>query len=301
MRLVVIGDSVCWGQGLKEEHKFDFLLSQQLGLERNSLAHSGAIIGMLSRDTDDDAYGEVPIANPSVKYQWSKVAIDDDLGVVLLNGGLNDVDFRRLLNPFTTVQDVERLTQTHCGEQMYLLLRKIGRDLSGKKVRVIVVGYYPILSSDSTHFLHGAQLSQFVEVFGVSLDSTSAFRNDFQLDVPQFVTNCLTFWHTSDRELQGAVDRANVEFDGSPRFLFAQLPFNETNAVFGSQPLLWGLNPDLTAEDEVIELRGSWCERKFADLVHIPQLIQCYRASAGHPNLQGARAIAETLAKVMSQ
>src|SRR6266481_2269302 len=127
MELVVIGDSVCWGQGLREEHKFDYLLCQKLGLDRNNIAHSGAIIGMLSKDTDEEMYGEVPLANPSIKYQWSKITITNDLKLVLLNGGLNDIDFRRLLNPFTTAQDVERLTEMHCGQQMYLLLEQIGR------------------------------------------------------------------------------------------------------------------------------------------------------------------------------
>ena len=39
--IVTLGDSVCWGQGLIEEHKFDYLFAQARGLQFARVAHFG--------------------------------------------------------------------------------------------------------------------------------------------------------------------------------------------------------------------------------------------------------------------
>jgi hypothetical protein len=43
--ILTMGDSVCWGQGLKEELKLDFLYANSQGLPFARVAHSGAVIG----------------------------------------------------------------------------------------------------------------------------------------------------------------------------------------------------------------------------------------------------------------
>src|SRR5437660_711539 len=88
LRLLVLGDSITWGQGLKEEHKFSYLVGDWLCQKRNQQAcrdqtlqagvqihveaHSGATIFKdQDRDTTitDRSPGEVPHRNPTVVAQ----------------------------------------------------------------------------------------------------------------------------------------------------------------------------------------------------------------------------------------
>lgn len=69
--------------------------------------------------------------------------------------------------------------------------------------------------------------------------------------------------------------------------------------MWASHSLLWELTPLLLPEDEVAQERGQTCDRLYGDLVHIPQWTVCVRASAGHPNSQGAAAIATVLSKAL--
>jgi lysophospholipase L1-like esterase len=52
-------------------------------------------------------------------------------------------------------------------------------------------------------------------------------------------------------------------------------------------------------EDEVSDPRAVACQALYGDLVHVPQWIQCVRASTGHPNVEGAALIANTLEAVL--
>src|SRR3954467_259433 len=62
LNMLVLGDSISWGQGLRDEHKVSYLvknwLEQQTGREvqQTMQAHSGALIGPSesSRDTASD-------------------------------------------------------------------------------------------------------------------------------------------------------------------------------------------------------------------------------------------------------
>ena len=64
-RIVSIGDSIIWGQGLLPNEKFDWLVQQALlpmhpdGVTLESLAHSGAVIGATGISGTPQV-GEVP-------------------------------------------------------------------------------------------------------------------------------------------------------------------------------------------------------------------------------------------------
>src|SRR5262245_64255592 len=45
-KLLVLGDSVVWGQGLKDQHKTARMLATHLGAEMTMMAHAGAKIGL---------------------------------------------------------------------------------------------------------------------------------------------------------------------------------------------------------------------------------------------------------------
>src|SRR5437016_14673758 len=82
LNLLVLGDSISWGQGLKDEHKAWYLvkswLEQQTGREVRQMiqAHSGAVIGSAQNEEDKtarnaaaDLDGELSRAYPTINDQ----------------------------------------------------------------------------------------------------------------------------------------------------------------------------------------------------------------------------------------
>jgi hypothetical protein len=163
--------------------------------------------------------------------------------------------------------------------------------------RILVVGYYPILSKSSNP-ANEKQPRMLMEMHGVATSSVAMETTvDIETILPRIVENCLTFWTTSIQSLNDAVDKTNHAL-GQNTCSFVDPGFSETNALWAADPMLWELTPELDAEDEVKSLRDSVCQAAYGDLVHLPQWGQwlvCCRASVGHPNVSGASQIAERL------
>jgi hypothetical protein len=67
--------------------------------------------------------------------------------------------------------------------------------------------------------------------------------------------------------------------------------FTDDNAVFAGDALLWGLNDDLSPEDPVARERIPECNVIFPNELDPAEFFErekCHRASAGHPNVNGA-------------
>jgi hypothetical protein len=177
------------------------------------------------------------------------------------------------------------------------LLEATAGRLTLPDARLAVVGYNPLLSGQSGET--ETQFRSLLEMHGVATSSIIA-DDEFSLSdlVPKVVENCLTFWNRSDNALQAAVNAVNGKI-GRKACVFVKLPFEEDNAMWASQSLLWELTPLLLPEDEVSGPRGKVCETLYGDAVHIPQWIQCVRASAGHPRVEGAAKIAAALLAVL--
>jgi hypothetical protein len=171
--------------------------------------------------------------------------------------------------------------------------RILGKHAQRLKHKIAILGYYPILSEQSGGT--DEQIKSYLEVHGVSTQSVVApDKVSIGSIAPKVVENCLQFWKSSSAALQLAVEKTN-KVAGTEICRFVQLPFSELNAMWAPQSLLWELNPILLPEDEVAEPRCNACEELYGDIVHLPQWIQCDRASAGHPNIAGAASIAEVL------
>ena len=291
--ILTVGDSVCWGQGLKEEHKFDFLVATAKSIQFQRTAHSGAIIGT-SKDTSTVIEpGEIPLGLPSVWQQvltprdWSQVEL------VLLNGGINDVSLSRILSPATSASQLASWIDQFCDKEMQELLEATAGKLTVPGARIAVIGYYPILSFQSGQT--PIQFQSLLEIHGVATHSVLASSQFSLLDlVPQVIDNCLAFWQKSNVALQAAVDAANATL-GRTTCVFVKLPFAEQNALWAPHSLLWELTPLLLPEDEVSDPREKVCQILYGDVVHIPQWVQCVRASLGHPRVEGAARIASAV------
>jgi len=296
--IVTIGDSVCWGQGLLDVHKFDRIYAA--GTELNRVAHSGAILGSETDNSTQKEYPEVPVSYPSVWQQVAAVADWTDVDLVILNGGINDVSLTRILSPWVSSQQIEQLTQQFCMGEMSRLLPVAAGKLVKAGARIAVLGYYPILSP-LTKFDDMKQAQMLMESHGVATSSAAlGTQTDTAGLVPAIVDNSMAFWKASNSSLQAAVTQTNTTL-GREVCLFVATPLTEVNSLWAPEAQLWQLNAALDAEDEaeVKTLRDRACDALYGDVVHLFTWIKCDRASVGHPNVTGAARIAQALAATL--
>jgi hypothetical protein len=281
--LLVIGDSVVWGQGLAEEHKTASILARHLGAKMEMLAHAGAKIGLRDSYTVTMPSGEVPCFFPTILQQLQGFRGDRaDVRWVLMNGGINDVEIQRVFNPMVPQYELELHTRNYCGRDFLMLLRSILQRF--RHAQVLVLGYYPALSHQSRR--EGVEMLYSL-VHGVRFAPVS----EPDLFREAVVEHCLRFWRLSSGLLRGAVESVNRE-GRAARAIFVDSGMREANAAYAPQSLLWEL--DLSdperAPDEAAEARQAAAELVATGPL---QMRQCQLSSAGHPNVAGAAGMAQ--------
>ena len=285
--MLVIGDSVPWGQGLLAGQKMHALVRDAIAAQQGpvpclQLAHSGAVIGVGSTATAPTYDGEVPTSFPTI-VQQCEAAPDTRVDLVILNGGINDIDIRYILNPFTEAADLVDVTHQVCGADMRRLLDRVLARFPA--ARVIVTSYYPILSAAS----HIPLINDFMLTIGMPVAPMARFVDaDFILE--RLVRNSTLFYEESTAALQDAIDGANAH--GTGRVFFAAPAFTDENAALAPDAWLFGIHPDLSPEDPAAAARHVSCDKCLKDWLRREQ---CYRASAGHPNVIGAAQFADAI------
>jgi lysophospholipase L1-like esterase len=285
--MLVLGDSVTWGQGLRDGQKMHDIVRDTLARTKGPvqcllLAHSGAVIGVDSGAPTGACDGEVPTAFPTILQQCD-AAPDSNVNLVILNGGINDIDIRYILNPFTEQDDLADTTRRFCGKDMAVLLdRALTRFPAA---RIVVTSYYPILSPES----HVGLLDDFMLTIGLPIEPITRLIDD-NVVYERIVSNCELFFDESTKALQGAIAAANAHAPG--RAAFAAPPFTEDNAALAPKAWLFGIKEDLSPEDPVAAARRASCDKCTDDFLRREQ---CYRASCGHPNVTGAQQFAAAI------
>ncbi len=287
--MLVLGDSVVWGQGLEEWNKFSTLVFDQLklrpeyaGMVQAVRARSGATIGAGSGPAPPRAVpSEVPWTYPTVTQQCDRYTDDpDNVRVVLVDGGINDISVGVIVNPATAPTDLSALVERYCHRDMSMLLRKVAGKFSNPECRIIVTGYYQILSAASSY----APTVSFLELWGITTASTlistaTGFSN--------LVALSELFWKQSDTALAQAVSEVNADYDD--RITFVPSGFTPDNSLFQDNSLLWqfkGTPPFVDAADDFAEYRAEVCSNYYPDGT-VP-CATCRFASVGHPNANGA-------------
>ena len=82
--ILTLGDSVTWGQGLLDAHKFDRLFASDRPLSR--LAHSGAVVGSEIDTSTQKLHPEIPVPYPSNWQQLGSVIDWSEVEAVIING-----------------------------------------------------------------------------------------------------------------------------------------------------------------------------------------------------------------------
>jgi lysophospholipase L1-like esterase len=294
--MLVVGDSVMWGQGLREPEKFYSLVKAAIQ-ERNPgvqirmvvRAHSGATIGFSKPGTAPrlvvEPVGEVPTRYPTIKEQvetFTGPPSDDAIDLVLVDGGINDVEVHRIINP----QSLSEYLESKIHQACYLDFKQLLGLLCDRfdKAWIIATGYYPIVSPASNlwsmNLLWGA----------VGLQGLVAS----EIYKAGVIANCRQFANRSFDLMSKAVFEVKTEHDRRIDFVYP-LALDDTRAVFTDDPWIFGINADLTPQDPVAEERRIACENAVTVEGHGVDLLQCDRASLGHPNQKGARAYATAI------
>ena len=174
LRMLVLGDSITWGQGLKEEHKFSYLVRDWLCQKRNNgpcqeqarqgvqmhvEAHSGATI-FNYQDGDktitERSPGEVPHRNPTVTAQvrlaaeyYREQSIEGNtIDLIFVNGGINDMHAARLFVPLKFAPGIAEEADKYCNEKMALVLEQL--TAAFPNARIVIPSYLPLISEKTS-------------------------------------------------------------------------------------------------------------------------------------------------------
>lgn len=300
--LAAVGDSVVWGNGLAERDKFSRRVASEIQqrTQRRVVLQVHAISGArIVPDPTDiicrvHCNGEVQQASTSVMTQVDLLVAPEALELVLVDGCINDIGVSTILSPMTLPDDLASLVQSACHDEMVKLLEKVRA--AAPAAAIVVSGYYPILSAESSP----PEASQY---FAVQSVDTATDETDTLDDA---VSNATAFYSFSTQALAAAVQDANPE--GTARIALADAGFGPENALFASDPLLWGLTANrvqqaaadqgltLYPEDPLASLRAGICFRG-----GIPDPLSCLYASVGHPNPAGAERFADAIIAQLAQ
>ncbi len=322
--MIVIGDSIMWGQGLLKEQKFYYQVARWLETDvfRNArivpepllLAHSDAnIFPAFDQKKDfikNNVSGETDLPNPAILFQ-AESALEHfknrerpgntgpaTVDLILLNGGINDFGVERFLKLGLSASLVDKYAKQYCGHGMRLLLTFLASAFPN--ARMVVVGYYQIISRE-THrdFVRKAVMRK---IFGSSpkwffnipfFDENRRLRDEF--------AKRSEWWlNSSNTHLEDAVKSVNRSFPVSgDRVVFVPTPFRPENSYgTGKQSLLWELNDAFEVEDPMSAARAVTCKQDGKRSIRYEI---CKRAAAFHPNPAGAAAYAEKIKEAVAK
>jgi hypothetical protein len=158
---------------------------------------------------------------------------------------------------------------------------------------VVITSYFPILSSGSTGQL--VELALMLTALGFVAGGPWGVLSGALTPAvaAQMVANCQAFNTTATASLRAAAAAANAKLP-SPRVFVAVAPYQDSNALFGSQAWLWGLNV-LSPMDPMAPVRAPLCRAAFPGASNSVMETVCEHASIGHPNQAGAQQFANAV------
>ncbi len=332
LNIVVLGDSISWGQGLRDEHKTWYLikawLQQTTGRDVRTTveAHSGAVIGSpedpngTSRwDLDGELSRAYPTINGQLDNAIKRFADPKQVDLVLVNGCINDLDSRRLLNAANTPDHIREFAQEKCGPPMEALLTRIVNLFPN--AHVVVTGYYPILTEKTANDLFIRALAKrfYTPAAGGPKLSDKTLR-------ARLISLNREWYQTSDQMLSAAARKIDADLRTRglhQRVLFADAGFAPDNAFAASKSRLWGFDASalrkilvvltlgrvrLHTNDERRNQRSELCKTLFAKTekesaedkaARLDRLLRCELAAVGHPNRKGAAIYADAISRLL--
>lgn len=334
LNMLVLGDSVLWGQGLREPQKSWYRVKCWLQGTTGRIvdvvvkAHSGAIVERSPGHTQSysSPNGEVNLPLPSINEELDE-AVESygdvtKVDLILLNGCINDVDVRNLLNASVDRKLIRERAAYSCGAAMARLLRRT--TAAFPNAHVVVPGYYRIVSTDTED-------NAFIRLLVKKLAGppTSGERLNDKQRRERLITNSEEFYTVSTSSLREAIRQVNEELQArgsKQKVLFAEIQFWPEHAFSAKDTLLWtfvfastnlsGFRKLLVIltfgtsaykpNDVVRKERVASCKETYKKPKGLKETkaqkqsrenhyLACRYASLGHPNQMGALIYAESI------
>ncbi|HKP47744.1 MAG TPA: SGNH/GDSL hydrolase family protein [Pyrinomonadaceae bacterium] len=334
LEMLVLGDSIMWGQGLNQQEKFSWRvkcwLEEKTKREVNLkiFARSGALLSGAPaasfRFQSDD--GEVNLPYPSVNEQLDRARefygpAAAKVNLILLDGCVNDVDVSNLLNVTTDPEWLRQRINTNCKVGMHDLLKRVTAIFPN--AYVMVTGYYRIISGSTAD-------NAFIRLLAKKLNNQRPeAKRMSDKEMRARLINLSELWYsTSTADLADAVSAINSELstNGQPRVSFVEIDFWPEHSFSAANTLLWnfifgstnlsGLRKFIVVlsfgtaaykpDDEVRDSRLRSCKETFKEPKEHKEteaekrdrkdrLLICRYASLGHPNEMGALLYTEAI------
>jgi hypothetical protein len=316
--MLVVGDSIAWGQGLAEKDKFYTLTKNWLETEFGKTvnlkvkAHSGATIFLHQKEAGQLRKGEIPetrafapevvLPFPTLKAQIETAKTEyqypENVNLVMLTGGLVDITVPGILNPFGDDQALKNDIKKYCNDDMFRFLEHGAQAFP--KALFAVIGYFPILSNKTDT---GKIFNAFLEAYSFPrplkpLANNILIRQFFKPIKNKALKRSRIWFTDSTRELETTVNRLNEKL-GKTRAVFVKTPLTEANAFETKETLLFKMEKRGRTNDEFYDERRIQCQTTLSELKKSigfkSSIRQCEIAGVGHPNRAGAQAYAEAI------
>ncbi len=329
--MLVIGDSIMWGQGLRENEKFSSRVKCWLQtkinrpVETHVEAHSGAVITLPAPVVPRFAStsGEVNLTTPTINEQLDQAVRfyseqRASPALILMNGCINDVGVKNLLAASTPLAELQMKARKSCGEDMQSLLQRVRS--SFPQAYVLVMGYYRIVSPQTAD-------NAFLRLLVKKLNSqrSEAQRLSDKEIRRRLIVLSEEWYRTSTASLLEAVNKTN-QLEAAPKVLFVEIDFGPEHVFAAPDSLLWNFMFASTnvsgfakvivllsfgtaaykTNDHVREIRIKNCEEAFKKPKGVKEekdqkaarkdlFLTCRYASLGHPNQMGALIYTEAI------
>jgi lysophospholipase L1-like esterase len=307
-RILVLGDSIAWGQGLHTHEKMHALVASDIQ-QRNPhlrvtskvLAHSGAILG----DPEDanvplrlsgEFGAEVPITHPTVFQQVAenlgKRQRDMTVDLIIVGAGINDVHLQYILNPLD--DSLDKRIETIFYPRLRALIETLAYDFPN--ATIVITGYYSFFTDASDRHLIGLGLA----AFGFGIGGVAGVLGALAVDafaIDAIKARARQFVEQTHASILAILDEwVELSPQVAVRLYFANPGFAEENAMFAPKPLLFAINADLSPQDApaIANGRAAACAEHLSQLDPL-QGFGCPRASVGHPNAAGAAQYARAI------
>jgi hypothetical protein len=247
LRMLALGDSVMWGQGLHDQNKFSYRIREWLcgrrgdpqcrseqSVQLHVEAHSGAVLSKPDDDRkkeEEDRFkratyplryaGEVNHGYPTLwgqlelaqRHYRSNSIPAEEVDLVLLNGCINDINASRVLTRFGG--DLKELSEKYCWKEMKDFLPAVADAFP--KARIVVPGYFPLISEETPPHILYETLKEWLFPRKTKTKEFEAFEEEWEehpdknaLVQPEKVTRTMTTLVNRSKEFVKASNEALV-------------------------------------------------------------------------------------------
>ncbi|WP_158102751.1 PKD domain-containing protein [Lentzea kentuckyensis] len=286
IKMLVLGDSIGWGQGLLEKDKYWAKVETDVErltgrpVQHEVVAHSGAVVddpetfcsgGPVT--SAKDTAGEIPSAVPDVLDCQIDQVKNLNADLILVDGCINDVNVVSILTQpwFIT----EREVREKCAGNVMTMLQRLHAD--HRNATIVLTGYYPIFTAGSV-----VNIATFAKTFGLSAGVIAGLATGAE------VINSQSFYEMSNAVLRNNVLALSGDGTQPPWLKFVDPALNGiSDGLFAPATKQWAGVNDNRFSDRWSACR-EWNSPGF-------DRAKCRIASAGHPNVLGAENYREAI------